>query len=491
MKTKSIRKWLSILIILAMSLSLFAACRKKDETESSDSSKVEQDKTDDVAKEDDTNLDTVEEGPTLTPIPDLDLGGMEIIIGDWWSSDEEKEPTTAQEEATQEYRRMIQEKYNFKMKQVAVSDWNGMQETFTTSVMAEDPAAEIMLLGPAWTAQPLANGLFYDLATLEHLDFTDSKWNQAVLEQMTYGDSIFGMASGKPEPKLGVYFNKRLFKEAGLDPDLPYDLQASGDWTWDKFEELCEELLIDHNNDGVIDTYPMMSFSAELIPGAITANNGKFVGKDENGKFYNAIHEPQFIEALQWVVKLISKGYEMRSPEGAQWDYFTTAFMQAEVAMIAREQYWAGDLQDMEDDWGFVLFPKPDKESNYRIYFSDNVAVIPSCFDEETANKIAFAYNLWTNPTPGYEGDDDWKQRYYPMYRDERAVDETLAMMYDVCDVVYNYQPFVYGIDTGADMIWDIYGLWATPAEKIEEVSGKWDALIEEANANIEKLTNK
>ncbi|NLZ82304.1 MAG: hypothetical protein GX915_01405, partial [Clostridiales bacterium] len=57
MKTKSIRKWLSILIILAMSLSLFAACRKKDETESSDSSKVEQDKTDDVAKEDDTNLD--------------------------------------------------------------------------------------------------------------------------------------------------------------------------------------------------------------------------------------------------------------------------------------------------------------------------------------------------------------------------------------------------------------------------------------------------
>ncbi|HBI72998.1 MAG TPA: hypothetical protein DDY59_07400, partial [Lachnospiraceae bacterium] len=54
--------------------------------------------------------------------PVADLGGMEIIIGDWWSPQEPAEPTNAMEEATLEYRQMIQEKYNFTIKQVAVSD---------------------------------------------------------------------------------------------------------------------------------------------------------------------------------------------------------------------------------------------------------------------------------------------------------------------------------------------------------------------------------
>ncbi|HCM11908.1 MAG TPA: ABC transporter substrate-binding protein, partial [Lachnospiraceae bacterium] len=122
--------------------------------------------------------------------PVADLGGMEIIIGDWWSPQEPAEPTNAMEEATLEYRQMIQEKYNFTIKQVAVSDFDGMQELFTTSTMAEDPAAHVFLLAPDWVSQPLANGLLYDLSTLESLDFTEDKWISNVTEKMTFGDSV-------------------------------------------------------------------------------------------------------------------------------------------------------------------------------------------------------------------------------------------------------------------------------------------------------------
>ena len=38
-----------------------------------------------------------------------DLGGMEIIIRDWWSSGEEEEPKNAYEEARQEYREWVQD----------------------------------------------------------------------------------------------------------------------------------------------------------------------------------------------------------------------------------------------------------------------------------------------------------------------------------------------------------------------------------------------
>ncbi len=356
---KKNQKFLAVLLILAMCLSMFTACggNKAKETSNNEEPTVE------------ATTPTEEATPTATEEPAMDLGGMEIVIGDWWSSADPAAPTTAQEEATQAYREEIQAKYNFTIKQVAVAEWGTMQETFTTSTMAEDPAAQVFILAPDWVAQPLANGLIYDLATLENLDFTESKWNPSVLKTLTYGDSVYGMAAGKPEPKLGVYWNKRLFEEAGLDPNLPYDLQASGEWTWSKFEELCKSLTIDSNNDGTIDSYAMASFSSDLFKGAITSNDARYIGKDDSGMFINGSKDPKFLEALQWAVSLIQKNYEMPAPADANWDWFISAFHDAKVAMQFAEVYKTGTWADMEDDWGFVLCPKGPKANGYQVYF--------------------------------------------------------------------------------------------------------------------------
>lgn len=413
--------------------------------------------------------------------PEMDLGGMEIVIGDWWSSAEEAEPTTAKEEATREYREMIQEKYNFKIKQVGLGGWGDHQETFTVSTMASDPAAQIFIMDPSFVAQPMANGLFYDLSTLDNFDFSEEKWNKNVLKQMTKGDSVYGMTAGRTEPGQGVFWNKRLFKEAGLDPDLPYDLQASGEWTWEKFEELCKKLTVDKDNDGVNDTYAMANFSPEYFLSIALSNNAEFIGIDESGKYFNATTKPEFLEALQWGVSLIEKGYEMKQPEDSEWDWFISAFHDSKVAMQVAGEYKVGTWADMDDDFGFVLFPKGPKGTDYTTTATSNIAVIPACYDKETAEKIAFAYNLWTEPTPGYEEDDDWKSSYYTVFRDERAVDETLAKMYEPGVGRISYLPLVYGISSG-DICYDVYALGSTPAEKIEQVSGTWESLINDAN---------
>ncbi|HEX3022668.1 MAG TPA: extracellular solute-binding protein [Lachnospiraceae bacterium] len=476
---KGLKKCLLVLLVLSMTVLTACGGKKTDKEVSStgtDAQESKEQETTDVKETEETA-----ETATEAEEPAMDLGGMEIIIGDWWSSGEEAEPTTAQQEATQEYRKMIQEKYNFTIKQVNVADFDTYQETFTTSTMAEDPAASIFMMAPSWISQPLANGLIYDLSTLKNFDLTEAKWNQSVTKQMTYGNSIYGMASGKPEPKLGLYWNKRLFKEAGLDPDLPYELQASGEWTWKKFEELCKKLTIDSNNDGKIDSYAMANFSPDFFRAAVISNNAQFIGKDESGKFFNATTDPNFLESLQWVTKLIEDGYEMPTPEDAEWDWFIAAFHDGKAAMHFGEQYRTGTWSDMKDDYGFVLCPKGPKSDTYATYFGDNIAVIPSCFDAETAEKIAFAYNLWTNPTPGYEDVEDWKDFYYTRFRDERAVDETLSMMYEDGIAREEYLPFVYGTSFG-DFAYDLYALVSTPAEKIEAVSGMWQSLIDDAN---------
>lgn len=412
---------------------------------------------------------------------EMDLGGMEIIIGDWWSPETPAEPTTTYAEAQLAYREEIQKKYNFTMKEVAIAEWDTMQELFVTSTLSEDPAAQVFILDYSFVSQPMANGLFYDLATLDSLDFSDDHWDDFVMDVTTIGDSIYGMRAGKAEPRKGVFWNKRLFKEAGLDEDLLYDLQASGEWTWEKFEELCKILTYDNNNDGTMDSYAMASLSTDIYRAAVASNNADFVGKDENGQFYNATNTPEFLEAIQWVTDLIAEGYEMPTPEGSEWDWFIDAFHDGKVAMTVAEQHKVSTWADMSDDYGFVLFPKGPKADNYVAEFTDNIAVIPSCYDKETAEKIAFAYSLWVAPVPGYEGDDDWKVSYYTAFRDERAVDETLALMYQEGIGKSFYLPMVYGIAVG-DIVYDCYGLWKTPAEAIEGVQGTWDALIKDAN---------
>ena len=108
----------------------------------------------------------------------------------------------------------------------------------------------------------------------------------------------------------------------------------------------------------------------------------------------------------------------------------------------------------------------------------------PACYDADRAWKIAFAYNLFTNPTPGYTDSDDWKNGYYQKYRDERAVDETITMMREPEHQFVWYSDMVTGYDLGSQYIWDVYAQATTPAEKAESMRGTWQAYIDEANAN-------
>ena len=51
-----------------------------------------------------------------------DLGGMDIIIRDWWSGDP-AEPSNAYEEELDAFRTWMQETYKFTLSQKAISDW--------------------------------------------------------------------------------------------------------------------------------------------------------------------------------------------------------------------------------------------------------------------------------------------------------------------------------------------------------------------------------
>ena len=410
-----------------------------------------------------------------------DLGGMEIIVADWWTAAEQPEPTTQKEEDTLAYREFIQETYNFKIKQLGIDGWGEHPETFINFATTGGDENYVFQLYQSSLGAPMASGLFYDLSTLDCLDFSEDKWDVATMNLMTKGSSIYGMRPEAPEPRGGIFFNKRLLQEAGVDPESLYDMQADGSWTWDAFDELCAKLTRDTDSDGVNDVYAMTNFSAEYFTSVIASNNAKYFDMDENGNYINVTNSDEFLEALNWGQEMLKK-YEMPAPEGAEWNYAFAAFANAEAAMICTEEYKVGEYKSMEDDYGFVMFPKGPNADRYYNVYSDNVAVIPACYDAERAWKIAFAYNLFTNPTPGYEGEDDWKTTFYTVFRDSRAVDETIATMKNPENGVTWYNALIPGLQIG-DIVYTAYANEKTATEIVESVKDTWQAFIDEANA--------
>lgn len=420
-----------------------------------------------------------------------DLGGMEILIGDWYSPSD-NEAKTDYAKATQKYRDDIQKQYNFKIKRDNVYSYTDMQTTYVNGVMASDPMCDLFYLYQEFVSEPLMNGLMKDLSKLPELDFTEEKWNPTVTNLMTIGDGIWGM-SNEDEPRGGIFFNKRLFKEAGIDENEPYDLQAANEWTWEKFEEYCKKLTKDTDGDGKTDQYAMASFSKYYLPMCAANNNATFIDRDADGKYVNKINTDEFKYAMNWGIGLINKGYVMPKPASASaWDWYKAAFRDGECAMQTSEVYEISAFADMDDDWGFIMFPYNQKNENAtnKTTPNDNIIVMPVCFDDEKAEKIAFAFDLYTEPTPGYTLDQAYKEGYYNNFRDDRAVDETLAMMHEEEHKQTSYLPMISGVDYG-DFCYSVYAGAETPAKKIESLTPKWDSKISDVNGKYEKFASE
>ncbi|HWT27484.1 MAG TPA: extracellular solute-binding protein [Mobilitalea sp.] len=463
---KNLKKFLGLLLAVTMVISMLSACSKDNTTKT------------------DATAPTATSAPavaTATPVPTeppKDLGGLDIKVANWWEADPPAAPANQKEEDTLKYRQDIMDKYNFKIKNVNIGGWGEFQEIVVSSIMAGAPAADVFVMDQSFMAAPLSQGLLYPLDTLSNFDFSQDKWNQQIKDLMTMNGHVYGMSASRSEPRLGIFWNKRLFEEAGLSPDLPYDLQAKGEWTWDKFKEIAKQLTRDTNSDGTPDTYGLASFSVDFFRGCVFSNNAKFVGKDDKG-FFNATGDANFLEALQWGRSVYDEGYVMPQPEGSNWDWFISAFHDGKVAMQCAEEYKVNNWADMSDDWGFVIFPK-GPQGEMMTVFADNIVVMPAGVDAAKADNIAFAYNLFTNPTPGYEN-DDWKTDYYPKFRDSRAVDETLPLFYDPKHGTMSYLPLIAGLSYG-DVCYDLDAGQKTPQELVEKVQQQWQTYIDTAN---------
>jgi len=413
------------------------------------------------------------------------LRGMDITIGNWWRdyNPETQRPRNDYEERQLDYRKRLLQTYNFKMQEKNIASWNEMPQLTATSIMAGKPAATVFLLQSDWALRLYRQNLLYPVSTRRVIDWTATEpleWNKLVTTAFTFGNRAYAFAAGYggSQQAACVFWNKRLFREAGLNPDLPYELQKAGTWTWDKFLEICKQLTRDINNDGITDTYAMPSdLSTEILDAFVSSNKAMYVDRDRNGRLVNATGRPGFIEAVRYYMRLRDEGVLKPKPEGAPWNWHIPEFNDGKVAMRIDQQYIISELRNMRDDWGMVLPPKGPRSSNYVVFNSENVMIIPARgYTDAQVDAILWAVQSWETPV-----DSNWRISQYPNYRDRRAVDETLALIRDQRLWQWKYHLHVPGLNRG-NIGWEIWWHDGEPAQLIEAVSQSWNALIMDAN---------
>ena len=312
----------------------------------------------------------------------IDFGGATLYINPYWTPPGRVEEPDEDQQASMTRKDWMMETYNVNVVEEQLGNWGDPQVEEIQNFISKGDASElrIFIMPPGFVGKPMANGWFADWNNNDLLDFSRDKWNTGIIDFMTKGNQVFGIATGAPEPRQCLFFNKKVLERAGIDWNTIYDMQKDGTWTWDAFEALCAQLTVDNNADGVYDVYGLTGNTTDLWLASVFSNNGSFFDFDENGKLVVTAGSDNTTEALTWAANLWNN-YARGPLEGENWDYFKEVFKSGNCGFYIYQTYGGynenAELADMEDPWGCVAFPKAPKGDDYYYVISDNVAVVP------------------------------------------------------------------------------------------------------------------
>ncbi|MSN98455.1 sugar ABC transporter substrate-binding protein [Bacillus paralicheniformis] len=132
----------------------------------------------------------------------------------------------------------------------------------------------------------------------------------SIKQQGTYEGKLY--AIGVSESSVGIYYNKKMLKDAGVDlKTLP---TVENPWTWDEFLELCKKLKNKYDKPAIdmqlqskdeMLTYALLPF--------VWSAGGDVLSKD--GKQAEGVfNDKPTVEAMTFIQTMLKEGYTTRTP---------------------------------------------------------------------------------------------------------------------------------------------------------------------------------
>ncbi len=184
------------------------------------------------------------------------------------------------------------------------------------------------------------------IVPFEDIEGVDQAWLDSFYPALMANSEIEGKTWGIPFQRSTIvaYYNKDMFREAGLDPEAPPK-------TWDEMVSMGKKLTKDGTWGVMIPStgYPYWMFQA------LATENGKELMSDDGLTTY--FDDPAVVEALEFWKSLSTD--EKIMPEGTvEWGTLRQAFLEGQTAMMWHS---TGNLTAVKDgasfDFGVAELP--------------------------------------------------------------------------------------------------------------------------------------
>ncbi len=420
------KKVISFLLVFLMALSLFAACGGKD---ASDDETVKDEATDngksdspDTEEKQQEGEKEDEESAERTPEP-ADLGGYEYTIVTFWPAAYYPEEEGRSEGSDELLYRMrdLEDAWNFKIK-TELLDGGTAVERITTAVMAGDKFADFMDL-PGWCFERVRKaGVLADLKEVPGFDLNNPVWEQTYINMSTINGKTYGFSNVIPELRNVMFFNKTMLENE--NQPSPYELIESGEWTWEKFREICKATTKDTDGDGIVDQWGLGG-SGMFDFGILFSNDARIVNKNADGKMEYGLNTPEAIEALNFGKQLVLKD-KVVDPNISKgdWKAYMAQFMEGKSAFWAFDFYMSSTLNgEMEDDFGLILFPKGPNAKELSWAMSDARFLCMTASEKDWEKSVKITNEILIKP-------DDYEKEFYEKLRDDNFRDDESVEIY-------------------------------------------------------------
>ncbi len=362
-----------------------------------------------------------EEFPKVDPYTNAevqDLGGYEFTIAASFQYYED--PTgmdlIVSEQAWQDRREEVEDLYNCK---ITVIPYPG---NFSSKILAGEKVADLVQMDLTQLYNAIGAGYLRPLDSIEGLDMSDERWDYTskYTELATYKGRPYALSYAVPyEVRGGMVYNKTLLKNLGVEEDIR-QLVDNGEWTFDKFLEICQKVTVDSNNDGIPESYGVMSQSGDkYCTDFINANGGRLAVMNEEGKVVENFSDQKVINGLTFAADLANTYNVAYIPEswrtkesflagGYSQADFVKEFVNGKAAFYMCETWVMNQLIKPAADnieYGFVPMPKgPDTDSyscdgHYMLGFGVTV-------NNQDLDKAVIIINALAERAASYQGDD-------------------------------------------------------------------------------------
>ena len=231
----------------------------------------------------------------------------EAYLSIWVHSIEDTEEGQAYKESVESFNEAYDGQYFADIEFIPRNDsGGGYSDKINASVMAGGLPDVLTVDGPNVAAYA-ANGIIQPLAELTKEE--QGVYLPSILEQGTYDDRLYAL--GVMESSVGMYYNKALIEEAGIQIPEP-----GNPWTWTEFLEILEELkpFMEERNGYPLDmTFPVGEASIYYYAPFVWSNGGDLVSGDglTVEGYFNA---PENVAAMEYFRTIVERGYMSQAP---------------------------------------------------------------------------------------------------------------------------------------------------------------------------------